>query len=310
MDSEKLYKGYDPAFLGAGVHLPILSAAQQDDLVVTADFSNGVIPYIHYSLMLSKATKFPFFTATNIDGQLFKKAPRKDHWRKDPRVLQYQWGMELYGATDANFDRGHMTKREDVQWGDSLGTALKGADATFYYSNAVPQHKDLNRDVWRYLEDYVLNTETVKNGLKINVFTGPVLSRINPWFITPIGNLQIQLPVLFWKVIIFKKSGDEIYRVGFMMSQKKLLEEHGLIEQLESATMDDDIFMKFRDAATYQVNVSLIEELTGLSIPAAREPYTDNRTVKLVLEDIDIDPDLESDSTEQQLGFRITNIVL
>ncbi len=303
-----LYNGYDEKFIsGKVVSLPKLSADQAKDLVYDQEY-RGILHYINYSLTLSASHKFPFYTATNIDGFLFKKVPRKDNWRKDDRVPRdVQFGKELYSAPLSYFDRGHMTKREDVQWGETIGIALNAAESTFYYTNAVPQHKDLNRDIWRSLEDYILHSETKQNELRINVFTGPVLSSSNPFFVTPIEGKQIQIPVLFWKVVVYPKGDGELYRVGFMMSQNKLLQSDNIIEVLE---LEDELFMKFDDAATYQVNISLIEELTGLELPKANDPYSDSRTTKLVLNEIDIDPDLESDSLEYQLGFNIGNLTL
>lgn len=308
MISEKLFQGYDEKFIANQiVPLPKLSQEQSDDLV-SDEVGNKIIKYINYSLQLSAKHKFPFYTATNIDGQQFHKVPRKDNWRKDPRISkESQFGNELYSAPKSNFDRGHMTKREDVQWGENIGIALYAADSTFYYTNSVPQHKDLNRYIWRSLEDYILHTETKKNNLRINVFTGPVLSSSNPYFITSINNLQIQIPSLFWKVVLFQKEDGNLYRVGFMMGQNKLLLNDNIIEELES---DNELFLQFNDAETYQVNISLIEEITNLEMPKAIDSYTDTRNAKLVLNEIDIDPDLESDSIEYELGFSIENILL
>jgi len=308
MKSKMLFQGYKEKFISNQiVLLPKLSMEQSDDLVSDSE-GNNVINYINYSLQLSTSHKFPFYTATNIDGLHFKKVPRKDNWRKDSRISKdTQWGTELYSAAKSNFDRGHMTKREDVQWGETIGIALNAADSTFYYTNAVPQHKDLNRDIWRSLEDYILHKEAKRNQLRICVFTGPVLSNSNPYFVTPINNTQIQIPLLFWKVVVFEKEDGKLCRVGFMMNQNKLLLNDNVIEQLE---FDDQTFMKFEDADTYQVNVSLIEELTGLELPKAIDSYTDDRAIKLVLSEIDIDPDLESDSIEYELGFSIENILL
>jgi len=308
MISEKLFQGYDEKFISnQTVPLPNLSTEQNDDLVLD-DKGNKVIKYINYSLQQSASHKFPFYTATNIDGIQFKKIPRKDNWRKDPRLSkESQLGKELYSAPKSDFDKGHMTKREDVQWGVTPGIALSAADSTFYYTNAVPQHKDLNRDIWRSLEDYILHIETKQNELRICVFTGPVLSSSNPYFVIPINDKQIQIPSLFWKVVVFQKEDGNLYRVGFMMSQNTLLQKNHIIEELES---DDELFMQFKDADTYQVNISLIEELTGLEIPKAIDSYTDNRNIKLVLEEIDIDPELESDSLDYLLGFRINSLIL
>lgn len=308
MIGEKLFQGYDEKFiLNQTVPLPNLSSEQNDDLVSDAE-GNKVIKYINYSLQQSASYKFPFYTATNIDGLQFKKVPRKDSWRKDTRISkEFQFGKELYTAPKSNFDKGHMTKREDVQWGETFGIAFNAANSTFYYTNAVPQHKDLNRVIWRSLEDYILHTETKQNELRICVFTGPVLSVSNPYFVTPIDGKQIQIPSLFWKVVVFQKEDGNLYRVGFMMSQNSLLQENHIVEELES---DDQLFMQFKDADTYQVNISLIEEIAGLEIPKAIDSYTDTRNIKLVLGEIDIDPDLESDSLEYQLGFVIQNLTL
>lgn len=315
MKSEKLFQGYDVGFLSDDsnqlpVPLPQLNEFQKNDLAINEN-SENIIKYINYSLQLSKSHKFPYYTATNIDGKLFQKVPRKDNWRKDNRISKnFQWGPELYKSPKGDFDKGHMTKREDVQWGDTIGIALNAADSTFFYTNAVPQHKDLNRFIWRSLEDYILHTETKKNSLKISVFTGPVLSYNNPYFVNQIKNVSIQLPILFWKIVIFPKDDGKLYRVGFMMCQNSLLEKDGIIEELESSSSDETLFMQFKDADTYQVNISLIEELSGIIIPSAIDSYIDRRNTKLILNEIDIDPDLESGNIEQKLGFLIQNIVL
>ena len=73
------------------------------------DEGNKVIKYINYSLQQSASHKFPFYTATNIDGIQFKKVPRKDNWRKDTRLSQeFQWGKELYSAPKSDFDKGQL----------------------------------------------------------------------------------------------------------------------------------------------------------------------------------------------------------
>ena len=308
MINEKLFHGYDEKFiLNQTVSLPKLNHEQSDDLV-SDDRGNKVIKYINYSLQQSTSHKFPFYTATNIDGKAFKKISRQGSWRKDPRILKsLQLGLELYRASKSDFDRGHMTKREDVQWGDTSGIALSAAKSTFYYTNSVPQHKDLNQDIWRSLEDYILHTESKQNESRICVFTGPVLSSSNPYFVTPVNNKYVQIPVLFWKVVVFQKEDGFLYRVGFMMSQNELLAKDNIIDELES---DNQLFMQFKDAKTYQVNISLIEKLSGLEFPKAIDSYTDDRNVDLVLKEIDIDPDLESYSEESLLGFTIVNIHL
>jgi endonuclease G len=309
MSSEKLYKGYDRKFI-EGVDLPTLHCELDTDILKTTEFPDGIIPYINYSVMMSTNRLFAYYSAANIDGRSYQKIPRKDYWRKDNRVKNAQLGQELYKAADADFDRGHLTKREDVQWGSTLALALKAADSTFYFTNAVPQHKDLNRDVWRSLEDYILHTETRKKQLRICVMTGPVLKDSDPEFKTSVNDKNIQIPLHFWKIVYFQKEDNQLYRVGFLMSHSSLLKSTGIIYDLEMGSTAEDLFLNFKKAGTYQVNIDLIEQVTNLRFAPAIDSYQDNRPLELIFEEIDIDPELESDSIEQKMGFSIANLLL
>lgn len=305
------FSGYKENFLKKPVPLPDFSSRMDDVAVVDEE---PVLDYFNYSLVLSASRRFPYFTASNIDGNLFKKAPRKDNWRVDKRAGEFQWGPELYRADKSDFDKGHMVKREDVQWGFSIAIASKAADSTFYYSNAVPQHAKLNQQIWRSLEDYILHTETRENGLKICNFTGPVLGRKDPVFVTEVDGQMIQIPILFWKVIVYPKSDGKLYRAAFLMSQSSLLKKHGIVKEVatrESVSEEDRLFMEFEEAETYQVNVSTVEKLTGLTMPEATDTYTDDRSLKLILEEIDVQESMrESANVYAQLGFRISGITL
>jgi len=314
MDNYILFKGYDPDFLknesqDKSVSLPVLNENHIEETYFSSEFPDGVIPYINYSVVINKARGFSYFSASNINGKLFQKIPRKDNWSIDKRVKGVVWESILYKADRAKFDRGHLTKREDVQWGENIGLAFNAANSTFYYPNAVPQHKDLNRDVWRSLEDYILHTETAKKQFKICVFTGPVFRNGDPYFVTPINDINVQLPILFWKVVVFQKENGQLYKVGFLMSHHSLLVKDGVIEDLEVG-VNESIFMNFKKAGTYQVNTSLIEDLAGLKLPDAKDSYIDERPIELIFKEIEIDPDLESDSIEQRLGFTILQLVL
>ncbi|MGB8191810.1 MAG: DNA/RNA non-specific endonuclease [Chitinophagaceae bacterium] len=314
MAKQSFLFGYKPSFLDVEVQLPELKESLQDDVAPVDGSETGLADYVNYSLMISASRGFPFFTASNIDGDLFKKAPRKDNWREDDRIAtEHQWGPQLYRAEMSDFDKGHMTKREDVQWGDSVAIASKAADSTFYYTNAVPQHANLNQKIWRSLEDYILHTETRENDLRICVFTGPVLRKDDPFFVTEVRGERVRIPLLFWKVVMFRKKNGELTRVGFMMSQSTLLFENGIVveEGKEAITDEDRLFMEFDGADTYQVNVATIEKLTGLHFQEASEPFKDTRKVKLILEEIDIKESFkESANPFEQLGFFINGLEL
>lgn len=315
MENENLYNGYNINFLkdelvNDSVVFPVFTDNLKNDIATVTGNEESIVNYLNFSLQISKSRKFPFFTASNIDGILFKKASRSTNWKKDIRVREFQWGQELYSASHSDFDKGHMTKREDVQWGETPGLSQIAANSTFFYTNAVPQHKNLNQQIWKSLEDYILHKETRKRDLKICVFTGPVLSENDPIFVTVVNGVSILIPTIFWKIVYFPKEDGKIYRVGFVMSQNRLLLENGIVEELESSDSQDELFMQFDDAETYQVNISLIEKLTNMQFSKAIDSYHDDRNLKLILTEIDIDPDLESDSIEEILGFSLKNIVL
>jgi endonuclease G, mitochondrial len=317
MTDFSLYRGYSDKFIGSAkkVPLPKLQPAQQKDLAPIKGKKEKLADYINFSVALSASRRFPYFTASNVDGKLFRKIKRKDNWRIDERIdTQHQWGKELYSAAKSDFDRGHMTKREDVQWGPNDAIAISAADSTFFFTNSVPQHAKLNQKIWRLLEDYILHKETKESGLKVCVFTGPVLSKKDPLFVTKVKGEKVQIPTLFWKVVIFPKSDGKLYRAGFMMSQESLLHDNEIVESIRNLTLEaledeDKLFLEFEAADTYQTNIANIEQLTGMKMPAAIDIYKDKRPVKLMLKEIDVT--LESADTEgNDMGYAIEGLVL
>ena len=48
--------------------------------------------------------------------------------------------------------RGHLVRRLDPMWGTRWKEA---SEDTFHFTNAAPQHKNLNQRTWQNLEDYI-----------------------------------------------------------------------------------------------------------------------------------------------------------
>lgn len=297
MNTIDLMLGYNPAFIdtSTAISLPILDNNLSQIVAPVKNSTTNVLNYKHYSVKQNAFRGFPFYTAANIDGQQFKSISRKnifkngrDRWLKDRRIkYQHQFGNELYRAKLSDFDKGHMTKREDVQWGLTDDEAVFGARSTFYYTNAAPQCAEVNRSVWRELEDYILHDETTTELLKINLFTGPVLKEDDPYFVTPIRGELIQLPTLFWKIVYYQRANGLTCRVGFLVGQKNFLTKHGIIEDTSTrGGMEDELFMNFEGAEIYQTNVQLIEELTGLHFAKAYDSYIDKRPTQVILQEV------------------------
>lgn len=304
VDPLSVAQGYREDFLGPDLRVPLpkLASDLQQSVAPVQGNPNGILHYHNYSVVQHATRRFPFFTASNIDGQEFVDLNRKDifpggrdRWRKDPRLEgQFQWGQELYSAPKSNFDRGHMTRREDVQWGRDSEEARLAAQTTFYFTNSVPQHPDLNRAIWSNLEDYILHQEAVGLHLRINLFTGPALRDDDPLFITPVNGEKMQLPIYFWKVVYFSL-GNSLMHVGFLIGQNDLLNRDGIVEpapasrSLLAPSLPEELhFIDFKEADTYQVKVSVIERLTGLRFPRAKDPIRRRRqSIKLTLEQVE-----------------------
>ncbi len=312
--------GYQPGFIGEKLKVLLPQAGERNgkDIAPVKNSKDGLLHYPHHSVVLSKSRKLPLFAAVNIDGKQFRQIDRNklfpggsDNWTVDDRAPEHQWGNELYSAKGSDFDKGHMVKREDPQWGPA-DIATEAAKSTFFFSNCAPQVGDLNRKEWRVLEDYILKKESanVKDSLKICVFTGPVLSDDDPFFANKIKGQDVRIPTLFWKLVYFTDDGKTLNRVGFLMGQKKLLLDRGIVtppeEELEAVKHFDD----YEDASTYQVNIALIETLTGLQFSPANEPYKDTRSTKLVMKQVDLGGLESFPAGDSGLEFTLEGIVL
>ncbi len=244
-------KGYDGKFLGAAVPLPKAVGRLKAD-VLQFPGPNGkkttVLPYTHFSVVMSKARKLCLYVAVNIDGKQQKsvrRADKADRWLFDPRLdREMQFGREIYRG--GFLDLGHMVRRLDPVWGKDFELAN---DDTFHYTNACPQHKDLNRKVWNDLEDYILEN-TGANDLKVTVFTGPLLTPSDPPY------RGTRLPTQYWKVaVMIHPDTGKLHATAYILSQADM------ITGLEFA------FGEFR---TYQLPVATLEKMTSLDFGSLR----------------------------------------
>lgn len=277
--------GYKELFLGKSfkIKLPVLNKQQENDCVKFKG-TEVRLDFIHFTSVMCKSRKLPFFTAVNIDGEQWQDNTRKGDFHDDPRIkADEQLGKKLYSASKSDFDRGHMVRREDPEWG-TPALSKQAGENTFWFTNCAPQHKDLNQKIWAELEANILHLGADEQNLKASVMTGPVLAKTDGTFVTKIDGEDIQIPNLFWKIVIWTKSDAKAYAVGFLMSQEKFLLKAGIIKKqmVINAKMlrkikDEDIFehLQFKDGKTYQVQIEEIEKLSGLKFnwPGVIRPF-------------------------------------
>jgi endonuclease G, mitochondrial len=275
-------RGYDSEFLGSGEHavqLPVLP----DKLVPLASTNSlakkepkYLLPYHHFTVVQNKERKLAFFTAVNIDGKLQQK-PRRldDRWFFDPRLpREEQTGEDVYEKNP--LDLGHLVRRLDPAWGSTKQTAKLANDDTFHFTNCTPQHKDFNRNKtsWAGLEDYILKNAANLH-FKVNVFTGPVLAKNDDVYD------GVQLPRQFWKVVTMVKTDRSLSATAYLLSQEHLIE--GLVPREAFA---------YGAYKTYQVPVTKVEKLSGLSFGLAHADPLSTRDVGVATKELDKPADM------------------
>lgn len=234
---------YDADFLGDGFQVPTPRLGAR---VLADAFAGGrPLDYVHYSLVLSERRRVALYTAVNIDGAHVVRLGREGlPWMLDKRVpADKQLGPRYYANNP--WDKGHLVRRSDPVWGP-LRVAREANAATFFYTNAAPQHENFNQDEWLVLEDWVLE-HAVDQAYRLCVFTGPVLLEDDP----RLGDAQV--PSGFWKVIAVRDAtadGDDLSVLAFFMKQAPMSRDKNGKDLLE--------------LTRYQVTVAAVEEWTGL----------------------------------------------
>ena len=259
-------EGYDPAFLRPGrldgrVFLPTLSAglAAQAAPLLGQKAGSVVLDYHHYSVVMHKARRFAIYSAASIDFSGRFVIPRlKDVWRVDPRISA---DVQVTGACYENnqFDRGHLTRREDLEYGASEASALAAADDTCHWTNCTPQAARFNegKQLWAGLELHILEQAVKKDRFRAQVITGPVFGALDP--VVP-GFPDTRYPLRYWKVVAAINASDRLFATAYVLDQSA---------QIEPATRAAPE-IPFTPYKTFQTTIANIESLTGLAFTCSR----------------------------------------
>lgn len=312
--------GYNSRFLGTkfSVRMPDYSKYGRD-VAINNSTGKAVLDYIYYSVVQSKSRRVPIISASNIYRIKFDRIDNSGSFKKESRIADeeqltakdYKRFNTLRAAT---IEKGHMTKREDVQW-DINGNkkdARLAANSTFYYPNAVPQHDALNNGPWKHLENSVIIKGRVPEPAKVSVFTGPVLDERDPTYKTGLAEgSPFKIPVLFWKVIYYLMQDGKLYKAGFLMGQLDPLRRDQLIDEVSRRELEAyklQPFLEFKDDENYQVPVTMIEKLTKLKFAKAIDRHADIEPTVLTLQNVQIRP--ESTFKYQNLNFEVEGLVV
>jgi endonuclease G len=276
--------GYRPDFIGKGkltVPMPKIPASLKSKVATLKGSSQSELKYFNYSVVMNKERKLAFFSCVNIDaGEQQDVGKREgDKWFRDPRMDdKLQIGDEFYGKqatleadrTANPFDRGHLVRRLDATWGNTVAEAKEHGDDSFHFTNCSPQFFQFNQGkrLWAGLEDFTRDTllQNKEKGIVMNgpIFDGPDAEGAKlpdpakpPHKDPSFGGVRI--PKYFWKILIAKSGPTSLKATAFIVSQRNLImdidriQEMDIVEKLSSA-----------DVHLFQVSFADLAKLTKL----------------------------------------------
>jgi len=252
--------GFDEDFMGVRIAMPTPGTALRKKLAFHLESpSTYLLKYHHYTSMHHAVRRVPVVSAINIHGKYrysaLGKGTRVDKWYRDNRI---DYDVQLNDAfyASSGFDKGHMARREDAEWGTTMAKAKLAADMTCSYANAAPQVPALNRNVFGYhglwgdLEMKLLEQGVQdENGqsARICVFNGPIFRNDDPVF------KSVQVAMDFFKVVVWRGAGNVLRTTCFKLTQDDLVGE------IDFEVLHFDEVFK-----THQVSIADIESETGL----------------------------------------------
>lgn len=252
-------KGYQPSFLkGFSIPLPKPKTSIVKKIATLKDGKSTELKYYLYSVLFHKERKLPLLSAIMVDGNMslrLDKSERKDNWLRDHRI-PYECQLDDDFYTGSGFDRGHMSRREDANWGKTAEEAKRNADLTCMFTNACPQVGKLNQSklkgLWGKLETTILENGAQKEANKTSkliVFNGPILRDDDPFF----G--EVQIPLEFYKIVLWLTDKGQLRATAFILSQKEFLN----ISELEELNIDQN-----KEFQLFQTSILELEKLTQL----------------------------------------------
>jgi len=217
----ELRVGYKDDFLGSEhkIALPDPGLALESDVLQPPGLPGGdfIVPYINYSLLMSRSTKQALYSAANVDLDKMQPVPGKKgrNWFIDRRV-GHDNQIPNYPYQNSPWDRGHLTRRTAVTWGDDVNFATKASNDSCAYTNACMQHKNFNEDDWRAVEELVAKFKDAK---KLTVITGPIFTRSDRYFTREFEDYPVRIPAGFWKTVSYVDKDNALKTQAYVFFQ-------------------------------------------------------------------------------------------
>jgi endonuclease G len=254
-------EGFQEEFMGVRIPMPVPNAGLRKQLAYRTDSpSSYTLKYHHISTIHHAVRRVPVVSGINVHGkyryEALGKDSRKDKWFRDNR-LDYDVQLNDAWYAKSGFDKGHLARREDAEWGETMAAAKRAADMTCSYTNAIPQVPALNRAImgyhglWGLLEAKLLEAgvrNENRKSARVCVFSGPLFTPDDPVY------KGVQVALSCFKVVAWYDGTGALRTTCFRLSQESLVGEVDF-----EVLRFDDVFK------TYQCPLAEIEKVTGLA---------------------------------------------
>ncbi len=185
------------AYIPPKAEIPVLQSKEKEQ----------IIEHEGYTLSFNPTYKIANWVAYELTDQEVKtkKSNRFDKFLLDPAVKGGTAMNEDY--THTGYDRGHLVPAGDMKW------SAKAMRESFYLSNIIPQKPQLNRGIWKELEEQV--REWAITDKRLLIAAGPVI-RSN---LKRLGKNRVAIPDTMYKVIV-SPNGKNPQGIAFLFANK------------------------------------------------------------------------------------------
>jgi DNA/RNA endonuclease G (NUC1) len=235
--------GFETDFLGVEVGFPTITGVAEE------------FRYLHFSVVMNPARRLAWYVAYNMQPP--EHVERKDQWLPDP-MLPRSFQPSNDHFLGSGFDRGHIISPASVSWGTPRQAQLANRQS-FFWTNTMPQHPDMNRGWWLAVESW--EREITRTYGKAVGFSGPVLNEQDPIHRDveqSYGRLKVRqnfrLPRKFWKIVTVLDTKGKLHSTAFVLDQEQLLRAGVPLKS---------------EPSTFLSTVEEIEEMTGLDFGEA-----------------------------------------
>lgn len=174
-----------------------------------ANPDNYLLAKPQFALSFNRSRGIINWVSWHLDRTWRGDAPRTTTFRPDPDLPAGYSTARNADYAKTGFDKGHLCPSEDRDRSPADNAA------TFVLSNVVPQAPNLNRGVWKALEDYARKRVDEGNEVYIVAGVSGTGGEGENGPANSVGESRITVPASFWKLLLILPDGDDdLRRIG------------------------------------------------------------------------------------------------